>query len=829
MKNRLLLSVLFICVSVLSFSQTTPIDNFVIKGQVIDSLTKETIPYATLKIVKKSNPVAVVKALATDENGKFQFTLNKEGEYLLTANFIGKTALSQTLVIGSSKVLDLGKISMTDDSKLLSEIVVTADKPLVKVDLDKITYSMEDDPEAKTNNVLEMLKKVPLITVDGEENIQLKGSSNFRIYLNGKPSNMITNNPKDVLRSMPANTIKDIQVITDPGAKYDAEGVAGIINIITQKQSSLGGYTATVNSNVDSFGGYGMGGYLSLKYGKIGFTGNYNLGNYDQPKGAFNSFRTDSVDSDRRDLYQYGTTKSRYKNQYGSGELSYEIDTLNLINVGYNRFAGSSKTTMDWLIEMQNNNGDVEYNYNRKSRSNQAYGGTELNVDYQRTFKKKDQLLTSSYRYGHSPNDSQSDNVISDITGQLPQFAVTNRQFSDAKMNEHTFQIDFSTPFNNIHSLEIGAKYIIRLNASTSGFDTLNIMGGWDNVPKKESDQFRHEQDILASYAGYSAKFKKWGIKTGLRYEGTWLYAKYPLATFQNFSVDYSNLVPSATLTYQIKPSQNIRLGYNMRILRPNIWQLNPYSDSSNPNFIQRGNTSLDAVQSNALSANYGFFNPKFNLNVNMGYNFENNAIEQVTSIIDNGVSLTTYENIGERKNLNISAYLNWNLIKDLRIFANLGGGYTDIKANNDIGLSNSGFNGSAYTGIQYQLAKTWRFGLNAGYFGRNVYLQGRSPSIFFHSFNVGKSYLNDRLNFRIYASNPFMKEMVFTTRESTPLFISESTQRMPRRQVGFTVSFRFGEMKAQIKKAQRGITNDDTMSSGSGQGGAQSGGQGGQ
>ena len=210
MNVRILLTFLSLLISSLAFSQSSPLINVQIKGVITDSLTNETVPYATVKLLGKANPRTPLKAVAADDNGSFQLSMNKKGEYLLTVEYIGKKTLVKPVVVGDAKIVDLGAIYMSDNENALSEVVVSAQKPLVKVDLDKIVYSMESDPESTTNNLLEMLKKVPMVTVDGEDNVQLKGSTNFKIYLNGKPSNMISNNPKEVLRSMPANTVKDI-------------------------------------------------------------------------------------------------------------------------------------------------------------------------------------------------------------------------------------------------------------------------------------------------------------------------------------------------------------------------------------------------------------------------------------------------------------------------------------------------------------------------------------------------------------------------------------------------------------------------------------------
>lgn len=824
MGTRLLFTLLLAFIASVSYGQNSAA-NVSIKGQVVDSLTNETIPYATVRVSAKATPQTILKALATDDNGKFQMSMNQKGEFLLFVEFLGKNTVMKPITIASERVIDLGKIPMGDNSQTLSEVVISATKPLVQVDLDKIVYSMEDDPEAKTNTVLDMLKKVPMVTVDGEENIQLKGSSSFKIYMNGKPSNMITNNPKDVLRSMPANTVKEIKVITDPGAKYDAEGVVGIIDIITQSNSSMGGYNATLNGRVDDRGGYGVGGYLMLKYGKIGFSGGYNFSEWKRPWGTSTSYRETLADVyNEKYLYNNGRSKNNSKGQYGSGELSYEIDTLNLINIGFSRYHGNGKSFSETVVEMQDADRNTDYRYDNNSNGRNTYGGTDLKADYQRTFKKKDQLLTASYLYSYNPNDSKSYSDISNIVnaGNLPDDASTNRQFSDANMKEHTFQVDFVTPFGKIHNVEAGVKYILRMNKSNSGRENLEASGEW--IPEENyADRFKHEQDIVAAYGGYNAKFSKWGVKTGLRYEATWLDAKFPLKDEQNFKVDYSNLVPSATVTYQIKQSQNIRIGYNMRISRPGIWQLNPYVNSTDPQNIRIGNPELDAVKSHSLNANYGFFTPKVNLNVNMSYNFENNGIEDV-SVLENGVVTTTPQNIGKRKNLRMSAYINWSPNQKIRLYSNMSGGYVDIKTNTAPSYqgqktSNNGFTGNIYAGGQYSFPKSLRFYVNAGYYSPWIGLQDKGSSFSYYSFSVSKGFMNDKLNFRAYAQNPFKKNREFRNETTTPMFYMESISNSRMRSFGVSVSFRFGEMKEQIKKTRRSISNDDSMGEGSGQG----------
>ncbi|MBP7181111.1 MAG: TonB-dependent receptor, partial [Dysgonomonadaceae bacterium] len=239
-------TLLFIFISLFSFSlfaESLP----TLKGKLVGPTEKEPLPYATVSIAKANAPQSIIKKLATDEKGNFSTALSS-GKYILTFQFVGMKSLQQQIEIKEeNSSIDLGTILLTESSTQLDEISVVAQKPLVKVDIDKLVYSAKDDPEATTSNVLDMLRKVPMVTVDGEDNIQLKGSSNYKIYLNGKPSNMISSNPSQVLKSMPANNVKDIEVITEPGAKYDAEGVGGIINIITDKRSD-DGYSGSVGA-----------------------------------------------------------------------------------------------------------------------------------------------------------------------------------------------------------------------------------------------------------------------------------------------------------------------------------------------------------------------------------------------------------------------------------------------------------------------------------------------------------------------------------------------------------------------------------------------------
>ena len=811
-----LLSLLLFIFGITAYAQQS--SNIVIRGQIVDSLSQEAIPYVNVKIFTEKQTTTPLKVIASDENGNFKIELKDPGNYILLLEYIGNKPVNKPFSVESGQNLDMGKIEMSDNAQQLKEITITAQRPLVKVDLDKITYDMEEDPESKTNNVLEMLKKVPMVTVDGEENIQVKGSSNFKFYINGKPSNMLSNNPKDVLRSIPANTVKNIEVITEPGARYDAEGVAGIINIVMQSQSSLGGYTVSLNASATTMGQVGGGSYFSVKYGKVGLTGNLYYANICQPEIKYSSFRENFTTNINRILTQDGKNKSKGNYLMGYGELSYEIDTLNLINVNVSSRGMSFSSNQFLDVVMKNSNNEESYKYEQASYTKSAQPGITLGADYQRTFSLKDRLLTASYKLDTYNSDQ---NTLSKINPLLNYTNSQNRQFNNSDSYEHTYQLDYTTPFAKIHTLEAGVKFIKRINKSNSGLSMYFDNDNWTDIPSY-NDEFRHIQDIWAAYAGHNLKYKKWGIKTGLRYEGTQLNVEYPLNNAQNFDAGYSNLVPSITATYMLKPNKTLRGGYNLRIQRPGIFYLNPYINTTDSNYIRYGNPELDVVKYHNFNLNYNMFKPKFTMNANLSYSFTNEGISNFTWI-EGYVSKTSYFNLLNEKRWNVSSYLNWTPTPKLRLFGNLSGTYSDLFSTMDKTLKNNGFAGNFYGGAQYTLPKDFVLNLNG--FGNtpSISLQGKSMSYYYYGISASKSFLNKKLNIRLGATNLFQKNLEFNNTSQSKDFYQKSTYIQPFRQFSVNVSYRFGEMKAQIKKAQRTIRNEDQM-----QGGDSSGGTGG-
>ena len=812
---------------------------FQIKGVLLDSLTQEGEPYATIKIVKKEAPAHALKMLVTDMKGKFQEKVPGTGDFVMTISSIGRnTIVKDFSVKAGEKIVDFGTLYITDASNELGQVEVVAQKPLVKADIDKIEYNVQDDPDSKSNSILEMLRKVPLVTVDGEDNIKVNGSSSFKVYVNGKPNNMMSNNPTEVLKSMPANSIKHIEVITNPGPKYDAEGVGGILNIVTVG-SGLEGYTATFSGNVSNMGA-GGGLFGTIKSGKLTVSARYNYNYNDRPRSYSGGTRriVGDITDGSSDLDYSGDSKGHGNFQSGSMEASYEIDTLRLITMSFGLWGGGNNSNgLSNTFATMPGTGDDLYQYVSNNRSKSSWYSIDGGIDYQRMFHVKDRMLTFSYKINTRPESSDSystyDYDMEDVASDWQDFMKRMKnQHNDGSQNttEHTFQADYTTPIGKIHTLEAGAKYILRDNSSEDDrYEQASATQADYEFDNDHSSHYKHQNDILAAYLGYGLKVKKISGRLGVRYEHTKQEVKYLLGKGDNFDKNFDDLVPSASIGYKLTDMSNLRFGYNMRIYRPGIWYLNPYLDDSNPTNISQGNSHLDSEKSHSFNLSYSNFTQKFNINLSARYSFTNNSIERVTEQVKDTeifglqnptgkeVLYSTYQNIGKSRNASLSGYINWNATSNTRIYANLYGNYTYLEGAN--GLKNDGWNLFAYGGAQQSLPHDWRISLNI--YGQTpwIMLQGKGSSFFDYGLSVNKSFLKKRLTLSAFASNFFKKYQHPTSSIEGVGFIQDSWNKYTRQRFGVSVSYRIGELKASVKKAARTISNDDVKSSG-GEGG---------
>ena len=372
--------------------------------------------------------------------------------------------------------------------------------------------------------------------------------------------------------------------------------------------------------------------------------------------------------------------------------------------------------------------------------------------------------------------------------------------------------------------MEMGVKYIFRDNRSND--DRYLRPDGTEGeyvFDDEYSTHYRHENDILAAYLGYGLKLGKLSGRLGVRYEHTFQKIKYALGVGENFSTDFDDVVPSVSLGYRLNDAQSLRLGYNMRIYRPGIWSLNPYLDQTNPESLSQGNPNLVSEKNHNVQFTYNLFASRFSTSWTLRYSLTNNNITSVTTLVDdrtiesvknptgNLVNYTTYRNIGRTQMASLSGYLSWTVFRNTRLNLNLWGDYSDYDDRQS--LHNYGWSGSMNGGVQQTLPKNWKLSLNFGGWTRSTGLQSKSDGNYYYSMTAQKSFLNNRLNFYMYANSFFQTEKHSKHTVTGENFLNRTDSSYNPCRFGLSVSWRIGELSSGVKKAERSIENDDVKS----------------
>ena len=798
---------IFICFALSVKGQTPVINLHEIKGIVADSTTKKGLDYITVSL--KTDKNISVKSALTKSNGSFSFGDIKPGQYSVTIIAIGYK--TKNIAVDLSDNTDIGTIYITSQTTQLSAVVVTADRPLIKQDIDKISYDLQADPESKINSVLEMMRKVPLLSLDAEDNIQLKGSGNYKILINGKPSGMVDKNPKDILRSMPASSIQNIEVITNPPSKYDSEGLVGIINIVTNKKVD-NGYNGSINVNQRfPVGGPGLGGSFTFKQGKFGASGYGGSNLYSSPATSNYNNRI-TTGSNPTTLTQLGSRDFDSNNAYLGTELSFEIDSLNLVS-GQFGFNNGSYNGSSVAISLLNGSKGLIQGYDLLNESRSSRDGMDAALNYQLGFKSnKNRLLTFSYRF-YTYGDQQKNNLVASnrVNYSIPDY----QQINDGYSSEQTIQVDYIHPLKKF-TIEGGLKGILRNNESDFQYSSMNAATGEFDPDPARTNKFSNGQNIWGIYNSYQYNLKDWGFKAGLRLEETIVNANF-ISTSSQIGQNYFSLIPSVSVNRKFKNMSSLSLGYTQRIQRPGIWSLNPFVDRSNPNFESSGNPNLRPVLANNFQINYSRFK-KGSVNLGLNYSFSNNTMQRI-SIFDPSTNITrsTYENIGKDKSIGSNFNINYPITKkwNFNLSGNLNYVFIEGMINGTM-AKNDGMRGYLYGSTGYRFDNGFRINTNFSYSTPYIMLQGKGSAYSYYGLSLNKDIIKEKLSFSASTNNPFNKYRDFINETVGGNFTQLNSSQSYFRSFGVSLNYRFGKLKESIKKNKRGINNDDVSSGGS-------------
>ena len=795
---RTFLVMTLMTLSSVAMAQTT------VKGTLMDETLGEAEPFATIRVFKAGKTEKPVAMFLTDENGQFSQEVKGKGKFDIVFSSVGKEDLKMTITLGQENPLSLDTLYIKENATMLKGVEIVAQKPLVKMEVDKMSYNVAEDEDSKSNTVLDMLRKVPMVTVDGQDNITVNGSSSFKVYVDGMPNVMFSANPSMVFKSMPATAVKSIEVMTNPGAKYDAEGAAGVLNIVMNKQNpqaaqSLNGYNGTLRATAGNKQ-LGASAFINGQQGKLSYSANV-MTSYNRPGNT----NTEMEQIQDNGMSQLLTSENNVKTPFTMGSLSlgYQIDPMSTLNLTAQVNSMTMKSSGTSLTTMGGNSFGSDFSY--KSATDTKMSRTSFNgsIDYQRFFNQEHtQSLALTYQLNYSPATTEMHNDFNTTSDYID---LTNR-YSDNhdKTTNHTFQLDYTMPLGTGQTLSLGGKLQLHDATSDSKYYLKDI------YDPNTSSEYEYKNSILAGYGEYAGNFGKLGAKAGLRYEYTWQDVKYHLGNGEDFKKDYGSLVPTASLQYNLGVGSNLGLTYNMRISRPGISYLNPYVDKTNPIAISYGNPELDVEKNHNLSLVYNMFTSKLMVNLNLHHNFVDNAISQYSFYDSDNLLNTTYGNVVQRHQTGISGYVNYLLTKDTRLFFNGGLNYTDLRSD-ALDQKNSGWTFNAMVGLQQTLPWDLKLSAFAITSTKNYTLQGWSGGFNILTATLSKSLLKDKLTIGVQGILGLNKGGKLNIESETrgKDFTSHTNVKVPIYGVALTVSYTFGNSKMTSKQHVNRVQND--------------------
>ena len=721
---------------------------------------------------------------------------------LVTTTAVMAWPLTHRPVASQTDSLDADTVTW---SKELDGVTIVHQKRLVKMEVDKMTYNVSEDEDSKSSTVLDMLRKVPMVTVDGEDNITVNGSSSFKIYVDGMPNVLFSQNPSMVFKSMPATAVKSIEVLTNPGAKYDAEGAGGILNIVMNKQTfqggaqSLNGYNGTIRASAGNRQ-WGGSAFLNGQHKKLSYSTNV-MTSQNNP----GTTTTEMEQIQDNGMTQLMTSTNEVKTPFtmGSLTLGYQLDEMSSMNATaqVNRMSmkssGTSTTSMGGHLY-----GDG-FSFGSSTDMKNSRTSFSGSVDYQRFFNKaRTHSLALTYQLNYSPGSTEMTSNFGTTSSLID---LSNRYSeNDDKTTSHIFQIDYTLPLALGHKLSFGGKY--QLHDATSEAKYYQ-KGVYD--PNSSSD-YEYKNAIFAGYGEYAGNWLKFGVRAGLRYEHTKQDVEYHLGNGFDFSTSYGSLVTNASMQYNINMGSNIGLTYNLRISRPGITYLNPYVDKSNPIALSYGNSELDVEKTHNLSLVYNMFTPTLMLNLSLHHNFTDNGISQYSFYDKNNLLNTTFGNILKNHQTGLNAYVNYLVTTTTRLFLNGGLSYTDMRSD-ALGQKNSGWTANTMAGVQQTLP--WKLNLSAFVMTstKSYTLQGWSGGFNMLNASLSKSLLKDKLNLSISGMMGLNKggKLNIESYSRGQNFSSKTNIKIPIYGVTFTASYTFGNMNIMAKQHVNRIQND--------------------
>lgn len=767
----------------------------VVKGRVVDA-ERRAVAYATVALLRDTIPAT---AVASDLEGYFSLQPKAAGDYTLSISSVGYSTATRSLTVADQPI-DLGEIALSEGVEV-DAVVLTVQKPIVTTDAEKLAYSVEDDPEAQSSTLEEIIRKVPQLSIDAEGNVLVNGQSDYKILVNGHPSNAFARNFSEVIKSMPANSIKRIEVITNPSMKYDAEGTGGVLNIITSK-ARFDGYNGSLNTSLDAGGAVpwmtNNSANFAVQTGKLTLSAALYHSYAEEPDALKN--RSSSVIENFTGEASYRQMRSDTRYGYGFRALyanvqaSYQIDSLNLLTAEFSTHDGYSRTHQRGRVSYLGFDDATQLAYANEVTACPDWRGYDLGVNYQHTFGRENHTLTLSENLSIQPlTGSPMEELISSEVGDAGYSSLV--QNTRSRQLENILQLDYQNPLDDHHAIEAGLKHSYDRSESFSlnQFDALTTEG--------ETELKKH---IIGLYGGYAYKAAKCSTRVGARVEGAW----YELSSGDRdereaYRSSLVNLIPYFSVTYLPKMGRMWAFSYTQRLRRPGVEAMSPYV-SETLTTRSYGNPDLKTGVSHSFNLRYSLMTNRWTFAFGATTNFSQNLASAYSFVDDEGLINSTYANDGRMQLYIADLSLAYRHSANFTLSLSGRGGWGRYRLPNQ-GIENEGWCYMQSMNAMFGLWKGARLTLSE-------YLMMPEPSmesvwkrpIVMTGIRLGQKFLKEKMEFSVTVQNPLTKEMTYRIENRTPSYLQTTRSMNRARSVRFALSWRFGKQGIAVKQTNR-------------------------
>ena len=763
----------------------------VIIGKVVEEVGGLAIPSAVVALYAADSEQPL-STTATDENGNFKFISLKLGVYRIKVSYIGFVPLIVEDILLSDKGPEkrLDAIKLSSEQNNLSEVNITASKPVIEFGADMITYNVGQSILAEGSTATDLLKQVPMVQVDIEGNATIAGKRSTRIFIDGKPSDYMTSNIADLLNVLPSDAIEKIEVMTNPPSKYSGDG-EGIINIVMKKGFKIGfngnaGITSGIQGNTN---GNTNASYKSKNYSVNGSAAfRRNIG-----KNTNTSFRENFFP----DTTFYYDQQTAGRNQTNGGNFRLGLDwditpKKNLrLSTNYNR--NSSNNRSENIFNYLNVDQVLSRIRNQLNTGNGNSNNFVFNADYAVQMDTGGQKLTLGITVNTSGN---RDYRLLDRKYTYPTLANPTLQENNNDVGNRglTFNLDFDKPaFKKRDLIELGIQYTYRQNDNDLLVQNFDFNRQQYIINSGLTNKFLYNENILSSYGSYNYKKNSWGVKIGLRAELT--DVKFDLSTGGAYDIKpYLSLFPNVSINHFFKKRYNIGATYSVRINRPRENALNPQINNTDPLNISFGNPELSAAYTHQADLSFGAFGEKWSFTPRLSYSTARGVIERFRTVFENGISETTYDNVGTNNSISMILIGNYRPRKTLSANANFSLIQSKYTSKLNSALNRQGISVRGKAGLSMQLPLKTAFESNLNY-ANNINAQGRAKGSISTDFAARKMMFLNRLNVRVSANDPFGRRNNTILNEGTN-FRSNSYSTNNSSNVTISLNYRFTKIK---------------------------------